>query len=116
MYIDFYLFILNSYLCPILAQNICVGEVLAGDTLAPAQCLWTTEASGSVRLRIDDNCPQEPITVHQMFITSVQKYGSLFALATKRNGKWEKITFSEYYQCCRMAAKSFLKVICIIIF
>ncbi|XP_053371479.1 long-chain-fatty-acid--CoA ligase ACSBG1 [Clarias gariepinus] len=92
------------------AQNICVEEVLAGDTLAPAQCLWTTEASGSVRLRIDDNCPQEPITVHQMFITSVQKYGSLFALATKRNGKWEKITFSEYYQCCRMAAKSFLKL------
>ncbi|XP_060742771.1 long-chain-fatty-acid--CoA ligase ACSBG1 isoform X1 [Tachysurus vachellii] len=82
----------------------------AGEILAPAQCLWTTEASGSVQLRIDDLCPQEPITVHQMFMTSVQKYGNLFALATKRKDKWEKITFSEYYQCCRIAAKSFLKL------
>lgn len=100
--------------CPILAQKNCVEEVLAGEALAPAQCLWTTEASGSVQLRIDDLCPQEPITVHQMFMTSVQKYGNLFALATKRKGKWEKIRFSEYYQCCRMAAKSFLKVTCMI--
>ncbi|KAF5902535.1 long-chain-fatty-acid--CoA ligase ACSBG1 [Clarias magur] len=91
-------------------EEATVEEILAGDTLASAQCLWTTEASGSVRLRIDDNCPQEPITVHQMFMTSVQKYGSLFALATKKKGKWEKITFSKYYQCCRMAAKSFLKL------
>ncbi|MCI4381813.1 hypothetical protein PGIGA_G00256240 [Pangasianodon gigas] len=85
-------------------------EQATGKALAPAQCLWTTEASGSVQLRIDDLCPQEPITVHQMFMTSVEKYGDLFALATKRKGKWEKITFSEYYQCCRMAAKSFLKL------
>ncbi|MCJ8735926.1 hypothetical protein PDJAM_G00253010 [Pangasius djambal] len=92
------------------AQKICVEEFLAGETLAPAQCLWTTEASGSVQLRIDDLCPQEPLTVHQMFVTSVQKYGNLFALATKIKGKWEKITFSEYYQRCRMTAKSFLKL------
>ncbi|XP_076863603.1 long-chain-fatty-acid--CoA ligase ACSBG1 isoform X2 [Brachyhypopomus gauderio] len=52
----------------------------------------------------------EPITVHQMFMTSVQKYGNLSALATKRNDKWEMITFSEYYYLCRMAAKSFLKL------
>lgn len=103
-------------MCPISAQKSCVEEVLAWETLAPAQCLWTSEASGSVQLRIDDLCPQEPITVHQMFMNSVQKYANLFALATKRNGKWEKITFSDYYQCCRMAAKSFLKVICMIKF
>ncbi|XP_058264958.1 long-chain-fatty-acid--CoA ligase ACSBG1 [Hemibagrus wyckioides] len=92
------------------AQKNCVEEILAGEILAPARCHWTTEASGSVQLRIDDLCPQEPITVHQMFMTSVQKYGNFFALATKRKGKWEKITFSEYYQNCRMAAKSFLKL------
>ncbi|XP_066523388.1 long-chain-fatty-acid--CoA ligase ACSBG1 isoform X2 [Hoplias malabaricus] len=84
--------------------------MLAGASLAPAQSLWTTEASGSVQLRIDELCPQETITVHQMFLNSVQKYGSLPALASKRKGKWEKITFSEYYSCCRMAAKSFLKL------
>lgn len=86
-------------------------EVLEGAELAPAQSLWTTEASGSVQLRIDELCPEQPITVHQMFTRSVKKYGNLPALATKKGNKWEKITFSEYYSLCRMAAKSFLKVI-----
>nr|XP_015198936.1 PREDICTED: long-chain-fatty-acid--CoA ligase ACSBG1 [Lepisosteus oculatus] len=84
-------------------------EVLATVSLAPAEALWTTEAGGAVKLRIDDSCPQRPITVHQMFMSSVQKYGSLYALATKTKDKWEKITFSEYYKLCRAAARSFLK-------
>ncbi|XP_037398728.1 long-chain-fatty-acid--CoA ligase ACSBG1 isoform X2 [Pygocentrus nattereri] len=92
------------------SEKKCVEGVLAGVSLAPAQSLWTTEASGSVQLRIDELCPQEPITVHQMFMNSVQKYGNLPALASKRKDKWEKITFSEYYNCCRMAARSFLKL------
>ncbi|KAL2093224.1 hypothetical protein ACEWY4_010536 [Coilia grayii] len=87
-----------------------VEEVLASAVLAPAQSLWTTEASGSVRLRIDEDCPEEPVTIHQMFLASVQKYGGLFALATKKKDKWENITFSEYYHCSRKAAKSFLKL------
>lgn len=45
-----------------------------------------------------------------MFKDSLEKYGSLNALASKKNGKWEKITFSEYYCLSRKAAKSFLKV------
>ncbi|XP_069046824.1 long-chain-fatty-acid--CoA ligase ACSBG1 isoform X1 [Lepisosteus oculatus] len=85
-------------------------EVLATVSLAPAEALWTTEAGGAVKLRIDDSCPQRPITVHQMFMSSVQKYGSLYALATKTKDKWEKITFSEYYKLCRAAARSFLKL------
>ncbi|XP_051546049.1 long-chain-fatty-acid--CoA ligase ACSBG1-like [Myxocyprinus asiaticus] len=79
--------------------------------LAPAQCLWTTEASGSVQLRMDELCQEQPITVHQMFIASIQKFGNLSALAIKRGNKWEKVSFSEYYQLCYIAAKSFLKVI-----
>ncbi|OXB82031.1 UNVERIFIED_CONTAM: hypothetical protein H355_004114 [Colinus virginianus] len=51
-----------------------------------------------------------PITVHQMFKESLEKYGSLNALASRKNGKWEKITFSEYYCLSRKAAKSFLKL------
>lgn len=85
-------------------------EALEGVALAPAQTLWTTDANGAVLLRIDELCPQKPITVHQMFMTSVQKYGNLYALASKRNDKWEKLTFSEYYLHCRLAAKSFIKV------
>ncbi|XP_041283635.1 long-chain-fatty-acid--CoA ligase ACSBG1 isoform X3 [Onychostruthus taczanowskii] len=45
-----------------------------------------------------------------MFKESLEKYGSLNALASKKNGKWEKITFSEYYCLSRKAAKSFLKL------
>lgn len=45
-----------------------------------------------------------------MFKESLEKYGSLNALASKKNGKWEKITFSEYYCLSRKAAKGFLKV------
>uniref|UniRef100_A0A6I8RHL1 Long-chain-fatty-acid--CoA ligase ACSBG1 n=1 Tax=Xenopus tropicalis TaxID=8364 RepID=A0A6I8RHL1_XENTR len=71
--------------------------------------LWTTEANGSVQLRIDALCPQSPITVHQMFLESVDKYGPLDALSTKRNGIWEHVTFMDYYKLCRQAAKSFLK-------
>uniref|UniRef100_A0A8C1SGF8 Long-chain-fatty-acid--CoA ligase ACSBG1 n=1 Tax=Cyprinus carpio TaxID=7962 RepID=A0A8C1SGF8_CYPCA len=80
------------------AEKKSIEEVLAGAELAPAQCLWTTEASGS------------PITVHQMFTNTVQKYGKLTALASKRGNKWEKVTFSEYYHLSRMAAKGFLKL------
>ncbi len=85
-------------------------EEFAGTPLAPAHSLWTTDATGSVRLRIDEGCQEEPITVHQMFQASVEKYGSMYALASKKNNKWEKITFFEYYQTCRRAAKSFIKV------
>ncbi|XP_019118164.2 long-chain-fatty-acid--CoA ligase ACSBG1 [Larimichthys crocea] len=90
--------------------NKTIEEEFAGTPLAPAHSLWTTDAKGSVRLRIEEGCPEEPITIHQMFKESVEKYGNMYALARKRNNKWEKITFLEYYQFCRRAAKSFMKL------
>uniref|UniRef100_A0A670YVN0 AMP-dependent synthetase/ligase domain-containing protein n=1 Tax=Pseudonaja textilis TaxID=8673 RepID=A0A670YVN0_PSETE len=72
--------------------------------------LWTTTADGQVTLRRDPTCSQAPITIHQMFLESLEKYTSLNALASKKEGKWEKITFSEYYRLSRKAAKSFLKL------
>ncbi|XP_072258159.1 long-chain-fatty-acid--CoA ligase ACSBG1 isoform X2 [Pyxicephalus adspersus] len=72
--------------------------------------LWTTTADGSVKLRIDASCPQPPVTVHQMFLECVDKYGNLNGLSSKKNGVWEHITFLEYYKLCRRAAKSFLKL------
>ncbi|XP_047452923.1 long-chain-fatty-acid--CoA ligase ACSBG1 isoform X2 [Mugil cephalus] len=82
----------------------------ASSSLAPSHSLWTSDASGSVHLRIEEGCPEEPITVHQMFNASVEKYGNMHALASKKNNTWEKITFLEYYQFCRRAAKSFIKL------
>nr|XP_056721767.1 long-chain-fatty-acid--CoA ligase ACSBG1 [Euleptes europaea] len=75
-----------------------------------AASLWTTSADGLVKLRIDPACPQTPITVHDMFLESLEKYGSLNAMASRKNGAWEKITFLEYYNLSRKAAKSFLKL------
>ncbi|XP_021133438.3 long-chain-fatty-acid--CoA ligase ACSBG1 isoform X4 [Anas platyrhynchos] len=86
------------------------GDPREGTQEEPAETLWTSFADGRVRLRIDNTCPQTPITVHQMFKESLEKYGSLNALASRKNGKWEKITFSEYYCFSRKAAKSFLKL------
>ncbi|XP_039199755.1 long-chain-fatty-acid--CoA ligase ACSBG1 [Crotalus tigris] len=72
--------------------------------------LWITTVDGQVKLRRDPTCSQAPMTVHQMFLESLEKYKSLNALASKKEGKWEKITFSEYYHLSRKAAKSFLKL------
>ncbi|XP_051484655.1 long-chain-fatty-acid--CoA ligase ACSBG1 isoform X3 [Apus apus] len=97
------------------AQTVCRDslpplEKTQDESTEPTEPLWTSFADGRVRLRIDKSCPQTPITVHQMFKESLEKYGSLNALASKKNGKWEKITFSEYYCLSRKAAKSFLKL------
>lgn len=72
--------------------------------------LWTTVTNGTVRLRIDSSCPQTPVTVHEIFWECVDKYGSLTALSSKKDGIWEHITFQEYYQLCRQSAKAFLKL------
>nr|XP_033776576.1 long-chain-fatty-acid--CoA ligase ACSBG1 [Geotrypetes seraphini] len=59
---------------------------------------------------MDHSCAQTPITVHQMFQESVDKYGPLNALISGRDGKLESVTFSEYHKLSRRAAKSFLKL------
>uniref|UniRef100_A0AAQ6AGX4 Long-chain-fatty-acid--CoA ligase ACSBG1 n=1 Tax=Amphiprion ocellaris TaxID=80972 RepID=A0AAQ6AGX4_AMPOC len=87
-----------------------IEEEFASSPLAPADSLWTTDATSSVRLRMEEGCLDEPITVHQMFKASVEKYGHMHALASKKNKKWEKITFIEYYQFCWTAARSFIKL------
>lgn len=94
----------------LIAGQIDVSQAFSSTPLAPAHSLWTTDARGSVKLRIEEGCTEEPNTVHQLFKSSVEKYGNKHALASKKNNKWEKITFLEYYQLCRRTAKSFLKV------
>ncbi|KAK2495368.1 hypothetical protein MC885_016616 [Smutsia gigantea] len=74
------------------------------------EALWTTRADGQVRLRIDPSCPDPPHTVHQMFCKTLDKYGGLSALGFKRQGSWEHISYSQYYQLSRKAAKGFLKL------
>ncbi|XP_066491019.1 long-chain-fatty-acid--CoA ligase ACSBG2 [Tiliqua scincoides] len=74
--------------------------------------IWTTKRDGEVKLRMDesDSGCEPPITVHELFLNSVNEYGNYPALASKKQGKWTKISFKKYYELCRMAAKSFIKL------
>lgn len=86
--------------------------VTAQVTLAPADQLWCTRRDQAVKLRMEDSGPasRTPITVHQMFLETVENYGGRTALAFKEDGQWVTMTYRQYYQQCRAAAKSFLKV------
>ncbi|XP_036385708.1 long-chain-fatty-acid--CoA ligase ACSBG2-like [Megalops cyprinoides] len=53
---------------------------------------------------------EAPMTIYQMFQETVRNYGDLPALAAKKDGNWETLTYKEYFQQCRAAAKSFLKL------
>ncbi|KAF7236404.1 Long-chain-fatty-acid--CoA ligase ACSBG2 [Varanus komodoensis] len=78
----------------------------------PPLGLWTCKRDGLVRLRMDESgigC-ESPLTVHELFLSAVRTYGDYFALASKKQGRWTKLTFRQYYEECRVAAKSFLKL------
>ncbi|KAL7993078.1 hypothetical protein Chor_017334 [Crotalus horridus] len=74
--------------------------------------LWTTKRDGEVKLRLDESGigAEDPITVHDLFLASVEKYGNFPALSWKKKGRWSQLTFRQYYGECRKTAKSFLKL------
>ncbi|KAM7415789.1 hypothetical protein PAMA_018043 [Pampus argenteus] len=80
--------------------------------LSPADQLWSSSKDKAVRLRMEGSGPasETPITVHQMFLETVEGYGDHPALASKQEGQWVTLTWREYYEQCRAAAKSFLKL------
>uniref|UniRef100_A0A669EWU2 long-chain-fatty-acid--CoA ligase n=1 Tax=Oreochromis niloticus TaxID=8128 RepID=A0A669EWU2_ORENI len=80
--------------------------------LAPADLLWSSGREQAVRLRMEDSGPgsETPITIHQMFLETVEKYGDHPALVSKKDGQWMTLTWNQYYEQCRAAAKSFLKL------
>ncbi|XP_051551981.1 long-chain-fatty-acid--CoA ligase ACSBG2-like isoform X2 [Myxocyprinus asiaticus] len=85
-----------------------VGDV----HLAPAQELWSTARDKAVKLRMEalGLGSEPPMTVHQMFQATVEKCGDWPALQAKKDGMWFTLTYKEYYQHSRAAAKSFLKL------
>lgn len=80
--------------------------------LAQAQELWSTARDKPVKLRMENSGlgSEPPMTIHQMFLATVQKYGDYPALRAKKDGTWVTLTYKEYYQHARAAAKGFLKV------
>lgn len=54
---------------------------------------------------------EEPISVGAFFKEAVRNYPDTTALAYKgEDGEWVKLTYTQYYDMCVRAAKSFLKV------
>ncbi|KAM4576478.1 long-chain-fatty-acid--CoA ligase ACSBG2-like [Odontesthes bonariensis] len=81
-------------------------------TLAPAEQLWSNSRDQAVRLRMEGSGPgsETPVTIHQMFLETVEKCRDLPALVYKKDGQTVTLTWSQYYEQCRAAAKSFLKL------
>nr|XP_040051627.1 long-chain-fatty-acid--CoA ligase ACSBG2-like isoform X2 [Gasterosteus aculeatus aculeatus]XP_040051628.1 long-chain-fatty-acid--CoA ligase ACSBG2-like isoform X2 [Gasterosteus aculeatus aculeatus] len=80
--------------------------------LAPADQLWSTSRDKAVRLRMEGSGPasETPMTVHQLFLETVETHGDHPALVSKEGGQWVTLTWRQYYEQCRAAAKSFLKL------
>ncbi|KAM3868234.1 long-chain-fatty-acid--CoA ligase ACSBG2-like [Diretmus argenteus] len=80
--------------------------------LAPADQLWSTARDQAVKLRMEGSGvgSETPMTIHQIFLEAVEGYGDHPALASKKEGQWVTLTWRQYYEQCRAAAKSFLKL------
>ncbi|XP_062966043.1 long-chain-fatty-acid--CoA ligase ACSBG2-like [Cynocephalus volans] len=81
--------------------------------VSPTGCnYWTTERQGEVRLRLhkDSSDNAEPLTVHDMVMDTAIKYANHIALGSKHRNRWHLLTYIEYYEECRRAAKAFLKL------
>ena len=76
--------------------------------------LWTCDADGATKIRTSDDssCEIEAETVPALLKRIVREFPAHTAIATKDNDgdEWKTWTFTEYYQDCRKAGKSFIKV------
>ncbi|XP_037553914.1 long-chain-fatty-acid--CoA ligase ACSBG2 [Nematolebias whitei] len=74
--------------------------------------LWTTQCDSEVKLRIGDSgvAAETPMTVDQAFTLAVKRFGDYTALGWKEGEQQKTLSYKEYYQACRTAAKSFVKL------
>ncbi|XP_047443161.1 long-chain-fatty-acid--CoA ligase ACSBG2 isoform X2 [Mugil cephalus] len=74
--------------------------------------LWTSQGDAVVKLRMDESGlgAETPLTVNQMFTKTVERFGEYTALGWKEGEQQKSLNYKEYYQTCRTAAKSFLKL------
>lgn len=93
-------------------KAVALSTAHVATTLSPADEVWSTSRDKAVRLRMEgsDMASETPITVHQLFLETVESYGDNTALVSKKDGQLVTLTWRQYYQQCRAAAKSFLKV------
>ncbi|XP_012617118.2 long-chain-fatty-acid--CoA ligase ACSBG2 isoform X2 [Microcebus murinus] len=73
---------------------------------------WTSRRNGEVRLRKLEDAfyDRTPLTVHDMVIDTATRFTNYIALGSKYKNTWHLLTYIEYYEQCRQAAKAFLKL------
>lgn len=87
------------------------GLLAPGPRLPTGPRYWTSRRDGEVHLRQEDAfASQAPVTVHDMVMNTAIKYANYIALGSKHRTGWHLLTYIEYYEECRRAAKAFLKV------
>lgn len=74
--------------------------------------LWTSQGDVEVKLRMEESgiAAEPPLTINQMFSSTVERFGDYTALGWKEGEQQKTMTYKQYYQACRTAAKSFLKL------
>ncbi|XP_073495933.1 long-chain-fatty-acid--CoA ligase ACSBG2-like [Phyllobates terribilis] len=79
---------------------------------ASSESLWTSRVDGTVTLRMEESGPAalRSLTVSQFFSEAVMRHGQKVAMCVKEADKWKEITYSQYGQQSRAAAKGFLKL------
>uniref|UniRef100_A0A673A6A2 Long-chain-fatty-acid--CoA ligase ACSBG2 n=1 Tax=Sphaeramia orbicularis TaxID=375764 RepID=A0A673A6A2_9TELE len=87
-------------------------SVAAAAVGAEPQGLWTSQGDAEVKLRMGESgmAAEAPLTIHQMFTSAVERFGGFTALSWKDGEQMKTMNYEEYYQTCRTAAKSFLKL------
>ncbi|CAH4031159.1 long-chain-fatty-acid--CoA ligase ACSBG2-like isoform X3 [Pieris brassicae] len=82
------------------------------DQLVPVDDYITWKPDGRVKLRMSNRgfASEPPISVPGLLSRTVARYPDETALCTKRNGKWEKLTYRQYQEKVRTIAKAFLKL------
>lgn len=54
---------------------------------------------------------EPPVTVPDLIMSAATKYSHYLAIGSKYKKSWQLLTYIEYYEACRRAAKAFLKVL-----
>lgn len=73
---------------------------------------WTCEISRPLEIQVgkEGYAAAAPVTVGQLFRATKESFPDNVALSWKEGDSWKKTTYTEYYELCVRAAKSFLKV------
>ncbi|XP_031769185.1 long-chain-fatty-acid--CoA ligase ACSBG2 isoform X2 [Galleria mellonella] len=83
------------------------------DQVIPASSYVTTFPEGVVKLRIAPRgiASERPLSVPGLLNQTVARYPDGIALASKKeDGKWHKLTYTQYREKVRIIAKAFLKL------